>query len=260
MSLLEFLGNNPIVPNWLERNNLANGKLKVIKLFSGNVIETGCGSEPNKAKALKINRKIKSYLATDTDEWDEEFKEHEKSAKQFGRITEMLYGTPRNAHDIDKVCDALKLPFKKGSFDTYCCFAVLEHISEPEKFFKEANRVLKTKGRLFVSMPFMYREHGDSDKDYQRICRGGFKRLAKTHGFKLDFVFANAFFGSMMASFVNQYIIRKILEGNVVTKVVLFPLSPFIFFFANIFGYCLDRIDQDYRFSPFYFVAMTKIT
>lgn len=259
MNLYNILSDNPIIPNWLERRNIAKGKLKVIKLFSGDVIETGCGAEPNKETALRINKKIKSYTATDTSEWDEEFKIHAKSSQMLGFITELLYGKPKDLQRVDKVCDALKLPFKNESFNTYCCFGVLEHISDPQKFFKEAHRVLRIKGHIYLSIPFMYREHGTVEKDYQRITRGGFMNLAKTYGFKIDFIYANSFYGSMMASFINQYIIRKIVEGHLIVKIVLFPLSPFIFLFTNVTGYFIDKIDHDYRFSPVYFVAMTKI-
>jgi len=46
------------------------------------------------------------------------------------------------------------LPFENGSFDmlTICC--VLHHLNSPQKFFFEAQRVLKTGGTLIVGEPW----------------------------------------------------------------------------------------------------------
>lgn len=254
----KLLINNPIYPHWLEKRNIDKGKEKLVKLFSGNVLETGSGSDNLKEFALQINPKITRYLATDTNEWDEEFELHSKSSRSLGFITEFLYGKPKDTNKIDQICNALDLPFKNKSFDTYCCFGVLEHVNSPQQLFKEAQRVLKKGGHIYLSTPFMYREHGTPVKDYQRITKGGFYHLAKENGLKVEFIYSNAFFGSMMASFINQYIIRKILEGNILIKISLFLFCPFIFISANILGYFIDILDHDDRFSPIYYVAMKK--
>lgn len=52
-----------------------------------------------------------------------------------------------------RCCAAEKLPFPGKSFDTVVCFEVLEHTKDPRVVLQEMNRILKDKGKLYVSVP-----------------------------------------------------------------------------------------------------------
>ena len=54
---------------------------------------------------------------------------------------------------LDAVIDAHKLPFKNDSFNNIVLFDVLHHLSAPLLFFHEAERVLRSKGRLVMMEP-----------------------------------------------------------------------------------------------------------
>jgi SAM-dependent methyltransferase len=56
---------------------------------------------------------------------------------------------------LDAVLDALHLPFKSESLDNIVLFDVLHHLSDPVGFFKEAERVLKEKGRIVLMEPYV---------------------------------------------------------------------------------------------------------
>ena len=56
---------------------------------------------------------------------------------------------------LDAVIDAHDLPFKDGSLSNILLFDVLHHLSNPVGFFKEAERVLKPKGRILLIEPFV---------------------------------------------------------------------------------------------------------
>ena len=71
----------------------------------------------------------------------------------------------RNITDI--VADARHLPFKDSSYDCIMAIEVFEHLENPIEFVKEAHRVLKKSGVFFLSIPFMFHEHGDP-YDYSR--------------------------------------------------------------------------------------------
>lgn len=43
-------------------------------------------------------------------------------------------------------CDAHKLPFKNGVFDSIVTIDVIEHLRSPETFLQEAHRVLSGRG------------------------------------------------------------------------------------------------------------------
>ena len=79
----------------------------------------------------------------------------------------------------DLVSDAHCLPFCANSFDTIMLIEVLEHLREPQLFFEEAISVLKPGGRLFITVPYMYHEHGDPF-DFFRFSEGGLRQLAKS--------------------------------------------------------------------------------
>lgn len=63
----------------------------------------------------------------------------------------------RRANGIKKIfqASAVKLPFKKNSFDLVVSISVIEHLTykDAEKFISEANRVLKKVGYIFLVTP-----------------------------------------------------------------------------------------------------------
>ena len=54
--------------------------------------------------------------------------------------------------------DALKLPFRDGTFDSIVCAEVLEHVSDDGKACRELARVLKKNGRLAITVPTYFSE------------------------------------------------------------------------------------------------------
>lgn len=65
------------------------------------------------------------------------------------------------------VGSAEALPLNAASVDTVLMLELLEHLQDPERALDEAQRVLKPNGRLFLSVPFLYRHHRNPF-DYQR--------------------------------------------------------------------------------------------
>jgi SAM-dependent methyltransferase len=258
--IAKILFYSPFYPHWLERRNRWKTQNGLLMLLYGKVLETGCGNAIIKDRALQANKKIKKYIATDYSSWDEEFEAHAKNSNAFGKVTQILLSRPKQVSQLDGVCDAQKLPYKDQTFDCYCSFQVLEHIEEPLKFFKEAQRVLKKGGICIIVMPFLYREHsgvGEAN-DYQRFTPGGFTYLAKKTGFTVIDVKTASCFGTTTTSLTNGWVIRKIVEGNLFIKIILFLLSPFIFFITNIVGFLIDSVDKDARFALEYSVIMEK--
>jgi len=56
--------------------------------------------------------------------------------------------------------DATELPFEDNSIDTIIMNDSFEHIPDPEKALKEALRVLKPKGRVYINFPPYYHPFG----------------------------------------------------------------------------------------------------
>lgn len=78
--------------------------------------------------------------------------------------------------EIDLAVDAHRLPFADQSFDTVLAIEVLEHLKRPAVASTEVWRVLRPGGLVLVSIPFMFRIHGDPS-DFQRLTASGLKEL-----------------------------------------------------------------------------------
>jgi len=52
-----------------------------------------------------------------------------------------------------EIYDGLKIPFQPNTFDVVTCIQVVEHMTDPELFFKEAFTVLKPGGIAIVTTP-----------------------------------------------------------------------------------------------------------
>lgn len=79
----------------------------------------------------------------------------------------------------DILADAHQLPFKNNSIDAVICKAVLEHVQEPQKVIDEIHRILRSGGKCFVYVPFLYNYHGSGEKyrDYYRFTKDGIEYL-----------------------------------------------------------------------------------
>ena len=55
----------------------------------------------------------------------------------------------------DAVLDAHHLPFQDAIFDNIILFDVLHHLYDPARFFYEAHKVLKDKGRIVLIEPYV---------------------------------------------------------------------------------------------------------
>jgi SAM-dependent methyltransferase len=77
---------------------------------------------------------------------------------------------------VDMVVDAHSLPFEDKSIDTVIAIEVFEHLRDPRAVVEEITRVLRVEGRVLLSVPFMFRVHGDPH-DYQRFTQSGLATL-----------------------------------------------------------------------------------
>ena len=72
----------------------------------------------------------------------------------------------------------------KKKFDYIIIFNVLEHVYDVNNSLIELKNILKPKGKIFISTPFIYRYH-KAPKDYNRYTLDFYENLSKKNNFKI---------------------------------------------------------------------------
>src|SRR3989338_7828337 len=76
--------------------------------------------------------------------------------------------------------DIQNLPFGDEELEGVLCLYVLEHVENPFKATSELFRVLKTGGKMFVSVPFIWPYHAAKQyKDFWRFSEDSLRFLFK---------------------------------------------------------------------------------
>ncbi len=192
-------------PSYFSRKYLYQGVRKYSKELEGRILDFGCGSKPYR----KLFTKATEYIGID-----------------FQNT-----GHDHRKENIDIFYDGKHLPFPDNSFDAIVCTEVFEHIADVEKIVIELRRVLKTNGRLLLTVPFVYKEH-DMPYDYRRYTMNGIVTLLEDKNFiilskeKLGNFIETIF--QLWALYMNECFFCNSKYVNVFVN--FFLLSPFIFF------------------------------
>lgn len=92
-------------------------------------------------------------------------------------------GTHKSPSGADHIFD-LETPFPLpgSSFDAVLCINVMEHIYNYRNLLSESFRIMKSKGNLYITVPFFFNIHG-SPNDYFRYTKSALERILVDHGF-----------------------------------------------------------------------------
>lgn len=101
-------------------------------------------------------------------------------------VVTLDYPTTNRRYQVrpDVFGDATCLPVADGSFDAVFLFEVLEHIASFEEAIRETRRSLRARGKLFISVPFLYPIH-DAPHDFHRFTVHGISKALETGGFHI---------------------------------------------------------------------------
>jgi len=124
--------------------------------FKGKLLDFGCGRKP-----YQNLFEVESYTGVDMareDDWTKSY-------------ADVLY-------------DGKRLPFENEMFDGILSTEVIEHIPDAEPAVEELFRVLKPGGKLLITVPFVWNEHG-MPYDYLRYTSAGITHLLQKKGFKV---------------------------------------------------------------------------
>lgn len=118
-------------PVW-EEKNLLRIESAIKPYIRGKVLDVGCGDGYLAFNLSKFD-KVQEAIGVDISPTAVAQAKKEYPGIQF------------------KVAPATKLPFPKESFDSIVAIELVEHVLDVEQMFREFNRVLKQKGKLFIT-------------------------------------------------------------------------------------------------------------
>ena len=215
--------------NWLaiKLNN------KVIKdnlfRFHGIVYDLGCGTRPYEKDILQVSDQ---YIGVD-------------------------WGSTLHTLQADIVTDLNKeLPIESNSADCVTSFQVLEHLYEPQMMLKEAHRILKNNGEIFLTVPFQWWVH-EAPHDYFRYTPYGLKYLFEKAGFKEIEVKANSGFFTMWILKMNYFSLRLIRGPRILRKVLKVFFIGF-WFVGQKLAPLFDRLDKNWDLETAGFTVVAR--
>lgn len=214
--------------NWLVYKIADKALSEAIKEYArGKLIDIGCGEKP-------YAEMVKPYV-TEHIGVDHRDTLHDKS-------------------HIDRFGTAYDIPAKDGEFDSVICTAVLEHLEEPNKALKEANRVLK-KGRYAIyTVPLFWHLH-EEPRDFYRYTKYGLKYLFEKNGFEIVKLKALSGFWVTFGQELVYYLWRFRKGGKLNP---LWWMIPPIGILIQGISYSLNKIDHSEEFTWMYLVVVRK--
>ena len=85
----------------------------------------------------------------------------------------------------DIVHDGHVLPFENNEFDIVCYFHSLEHMCNPFKTLKEANRVLLYGGMVFIEIPDPFKVNAERDEHLYSWTHNTMRNILRETGFTM---------------------------------------------------------------------------
>lgn len=129
-------------------------------------------------------------------------------------------------------------PFENEMFESIVMFEVFEHVFNPNQFIREISRVLKSKGYLLITVPFIWDEH-EQPYDYARYSSFGLKAIFEENGFEvIEHRKTNPNI-SVVFQLTNAYIYKIFMNRNKYIREIINLLCCSI---INILGTVFSRL------------------
>lgn len=199
-----------INPFYIARKGLLKNIMSIADQITGLTIDIGCGNKPYE-KLFKVS----NYYGIDL----------QTSIHDVKSFADVFY-------------DGKTIPIKDNQVDSIICNQVFEHVFEPNLFLSELNRVLKLRGKLLITLPFVWDEH-ETPYDFARYSSFGIRYLLDKYGFEI--IVQNKTVGDLtiIPQMLNLYLYKLVYRKHSLLKkiVTLFFMTP-----ITMFGVVLGKI------------------
>lgn len=188
--------------------------------FKGTVLDVGCGTKPYK----EFFRHTRTYIGID-------FKDY-SSNNEF-------ISTPPDYYFDSTYRHSSRLPFKSGSYSHCVAFQVLEHHTNPQKLIKEMIRVIKPRGYILLSVPFVGGLH-EEPHDYFRITEFSINSICRSEKVQLIDVKKQGSVFSTIATLLMDALM-EIASKNIFLYIISVAIYPLVYGYG-LFSLILDRV------------------
>jgi len=214
--------------NWLVYKIADKALDEVIQKYARGILcDIGCGEKPYK---IMTRPYVTEHVGLD----------HENTLHDKSKIN--LFGT------------VYEIPIENEYFDTVLCTAVLEHLEEPDKAIKEANRILKSGGYAIYSIPLFWHLH-EEPRDFYRYTKYGLKYLFEKNGFEIvELKPLSGFWVTFGQELV--YYLWRFRRGGKLNP--FWWIVPVLGIFIQGICYLLNKIDHSEEFTWMYLLVARK--
>ena len=154
--------------------------------------------------------------------------------------------TPDTAPDL-LIGEGGSVDVPDESFEIVLSTQVMEHVYDPQKYLREAFRLLKPGGKFLIGLPCLYEDHKCPD-DYQRWMRQGLERDLKNTGFREVTIYKVTTGARGLAFFWDRYIDSMHSSRRKVHGIMHFVLrNLYLYPVRKLVHYLSDKIHDDFR-------------
>jgi SAM-dependent methyltransferase len=163
---------------------------------------------------------------------------------------------------LDFLSNAHRIPVKDASFDAILSTQMLEHVTDPDIVLKEFHRVLKSGGKLLLTVPLAWQLHQEPHH-YYNFTRYSLALLFDRTGFQVDLLEPRGGYFKYMANKIaySSQVFKYYLRGR--WRVVLLPVFAVYYALFSILlplaVDLLDPIDREKKLTLGYGCICTKI-
>ena len=147
--------------------------------------------------------------------------------KPKDKVKKWIFADINKDNNPDIVLDVANMEkIESNSIDVVNAIELFEHVQDIDKGIKECHRVLKEKGLLLLSSPFLFHVHADP-YDFQRWTSIKWRSELLKIGFKIEKIIVMGKFFSILAQMIKT-MLRSIAAYLYKGRLILSTILPFL--------------------------------